>query len=249
MGNFANTVFSMMLGWLRTAVSDIWDLFTASDGSSLLTWIGNHWIHLVLILCVAGTAIDIVVHLLRWRPLTVWASFFRRLRRHGRDEDEAETEHPRRKRHQQWVYADGSTAPNPEQDWQEDLPEDEDFAQDYDQPAPMVASMSHTQYRRNAYANQVPPGMEDYPHPAPVQEETVPPEPVSREAVTPQQDSESRSRRVLRRVAEIPRSIWQGEDDDELQLRYQPAKPAVDKKDAYHAPVYPPTWKKPTQQS
>lgn len=247
MGNFANTVFSMMLGWFRTAVSDLWNLFTASDGNSLLAWIGNHWIHLVVILCVVGTAIDIVVHLFRWRPLTVWASFFRRLRHHGREEEE--TEQPHHRKQQQWIYADGSTAPSPDQDWQEDVPEDEDFAQEYDQPAPMVASMSHTQYRRNSYVNQVPPGMEDYPHPDPVQEEPLPPEPISREEVVPQRDNESRSRRVLRRVAEIPKSIWQSDDEDELQLRYRPAKPSVDKDHAYHAPVYPPTWKKPTQQS
>lgn len=246
MGNFANTVFSMMLGWFRTAVSDLWNLFTASDGNSLLVWIGNHWIHLVIILCVAGTAADIVVHLFRWRPLTVWASFFRRLRHHDQGEEETETP-PRRQ--QQWIYADGSTASAPDQDWQEDAPEDEDFAEPYDQPVPTVANMSHTQYRRNTYANQVPPGMEDYPHPAPMQEEDLPPEPINRELAAPVQNNESRSRRVLRRVAEIPKSIWQSEDDDELQLRYQPAKPAVDKEDAYHAPVYPPTWKKPTQQS
>ncbi len=261
MGSFANTVFSMMLSWVRSAVSGIWNLFTSSDGNSLLTWIGAHWVKIVVILCIVGTITDIVIHLFRWRPLTVWASFFRRLRHHRTDEDELVQDRPSRPRQKrvspqvqrQLVYADGNTEVIDTDDWHEDASDGmNDFDQTpypaYTEPAPTVANMSHTQYRRDSYATAAPVGLEDYPQARrasvfPAAEE-VPPEPISRDAVEIPEDTR-RSRKMLRRVAELPKTIWQSDDDDELQLRYQPAKPAVDKDAAYHAPVYPPAWKNP----
>ena len=257
MGSLANTVFTMMLGWVRSAVSSIWSMFSSSDGNSLFAWIGEHWVKIVIVLCIVGTAADIVVHLFRWRPLTVWASFFRRLRRHH-DEDTSsyeEEEHPRKKRaarkaQRQLIYADGNTETVDVDDWQDDAPEtandfDEEPYPAYAEPSPEVANMAHTQYRREDYASRTPVGLEDYPQArrTPVQTEELPPEPISREVVREPQTNTRRSSKMLKRMADLPKTIWQAEDDDELQLRYQPAKPTVDKDEAYHAPVYPPSWK------
>ena len=80
MGGFANTVFSLLLGWLRTVASLVWSGLADPKGSSLFVWIGDHWIVIAAVLCVVGAAADLAVYLFRWKPLTVWKSYFRRKR-------------------------------------------------------------------------------------------------------------------------------------------------------------------------
>ena len=92
MGSFANTLFTILLGWLRGAVSAVWTAFTSEKGNSFLNWIGDHWILLAVILCVIGLAADLCVYLLRWKPFMVWKSFLSR----GRDTEE-DTEEPEEK--------------------------------------------------------------------------------------------------------------------------------------------------------
>ena len=87
MGSFANTLFTIMLGWIQAAASAIWSAFTTENGGSFLQWIGRNWFILAVILCVIGMVIDFGIYLLRWRPVRVWKSFFRRLR-HGKEEAE-----------------------------------------------------------------------------------------------------------------------------------------------------------------
>ena len=79
MGSFANSVFNMLLGWIRAAASSLWGALTGR-GEDFLTWIGENWLAVTIAICAVCTLIDVVVHILRWRPHRVWASFFRRLR-------------------------------------------------------------------------------------------------------------------------------------------------------------------------
>ncbi len=81
MGSFANTLFTILLGWLRSAVSAVWTAFTSEKGNSFLNWIGDHWILLAVILCLIGLAADLCVYLLRWKPFMVWKSFLSRIRK------------------------------------------------------------------------------------------------------------------------------------------------------------------------
>lgn len=83
MGSFANTLFTILLGWLQGAVSAVWSAFTSEKGNGFLTWIGDHWILLAGILCIIGLAADLGVYLMRWKPLKVWKSFLFR----NRDEE------------------------------------------------------------------------------------------------------------------------------------------------------------------
>ena len=93
MGSFANTLFTIMLGWIQAAAAALWSAFTTENGGSFLQWIGKNWISLAVILCAVGLILDLGVYLLRWRPMQVWKSFFRRLR-HGKEEpEEQEQEH------------------------------------------------------------------------------------------------------------------------------------------------------------
>ena len=78
MGSFANTLFQLMLGWMQGIVSSVWSAFTSENGGSFFTWLGNHWIPIVLVLCAAGLIADLTVYLVRWKPYRVWRSFFHR---------------------------------------------------------------------------------------------------------------------------------------------------------------------------
>ena len=96
MGSFANLLFTLMLGWIQPAISTIGFAFTNPGGGSFLQWLGDHWILLVVILCVIGVVADLGVYIFRWKPQLVWKSFFSRLRkrRDGGEEPEEPTEDP-----------------------------------------------------------------------------------------------------------------------------------------------------------
>ena len=78
MNGFATGVLSALLSWVRGIASQLWALWYAPDG--LGGWLTANWKALVIVLLIIGTAADITVYLLRWRPIEVWRSFFRRLR-------------------------------------------------------------------------------------------------------------------------------------------------------------------------
>lgn len=277
MSSFANTVFSMLLGWVRGAVAGLWALMS-EEGGGALKWLGEHWLELTVALCILGTLVDVTVHLIRWRPYKVWASFFRRLRSKGTEEPAAQPAAPVKRMRREWVYPDGNTRTEevyaaPEQMPETDMPwlaeptpilaeqyepmpvADDSYRRRFARPQPnMDTAVStaaalerlHYQVERPAPA-PVPAVLADYPPPREELHLAEPvPEPISRQ---PQAEEEamSRSRRVLRRVAALPKNFLIDDGEDELQLHYQPAQPAVDKKQAYHEPVYPPTWRPPAE--
>lgn len=79
MGSFANTVFSVLLGWLQSAIAWLWGVLASGSMGGLLGWMISHWLPLTLLLCLVGMAVDFVVYLLRWQPYRVWRRFFCRL--------------------------------------------------------------------------------------------------------------------------------------------------------------------------
>ena len=254
MGSFASGMFSAMLGWIRGAMAYLWQAAATPEGGGLLTWLADHWLPLALILCVAGMVIDLIVYLLRWQPYKVWASFFRRLSHRQKQEAEEEQTHrpARRQRtvHRQWLYADGTA--RTEAVVQDIHPEED--------PAPwqhVARAVAEQELDRDAYmrryarpepsANASAPGLEDYPQPS-VPETPVasaplqPPQPQPQEAADPV----SRGRRIVRQSTKAAfQQLFSSHDEDELDLRYQPAQPAVDKEQAYNKPYYPPQWKPP----
>ena len=88
MGSFANTLFSLLFGWVRTLAASIWNAATLQKGETFLQWIGKHWIVLTIVLCATGLAVDFCIYLTRWKPYRVWGSFFRRLRKNEALPDE-----------------------------------------------------------------------------------------------------------------------------------------------------------------
>lgn len=104
MGQFANTLFSMLLGWVQSAAQWLWQKVSGADAGAMMQWVLDNWLALLVLLCLGGMLIDLVVYLFRWQPYRVWRSFFARLTG-SREEDSA----PVSSGYRQWVYADGST--------------------------------------------------------------------------------------------------------------------------------------------
>lgn len=102
LGSFADSMWHLLLGWMQGAASTLWDVLTREYEGGFLTWIAENWLPLVVLLCVGCMAVDWLEYLVRWRPLEVWRSFFRRLLR-GHDEWQSRSRLIRR-----WVYADGT---------------------------------------------------------------------------------------------------------------------------------------------
>lgn len=79
MNGFANAILSLLLSWIRLIISQFWKLLSGDTGEKLFAFFSKNWLILVIVLCVAGLAVDLVVYFLRWRPDQVWRS--RRLRK------------------------------------------------------------------------------------------------------------------------------------------------------------------------
>ena len=84
MGSFANTLFKFMLGWLQGIVSAVWSAFTNENGDSFFVWVGRNWILIAGVLCLTGLVCDLAVYIIRWKPFKAW----KRLFRHSEDAEE-----------------------------------------------------------------------------------------------------------------------------------------------------------------
>lgn len=223
MGNFANTLFSTLLGWLRSAAAWLWSFLTDPESGGVIVWIADNWLPLVLILCAACMLIDFIVYLFRWQPHKVWASFFRRLFGHDREDSDAQTIRRR------WIHADGTTSIE-EIDPAEMVPEEE--------PEPVFVSQPVEESTSARYARFARPQTEPAFVQATVMEQPQPesiPDPVVSE---PQPEPERPARSVNARRRRYT------EPESELPLRYSPP-PASEDAPAYHEPYYPPQWKRP----
>ncbi|MDO5436244.1 MAG: hypothetical protein Q4G19_07725 [Clostridia bacterium] len=93
MGSLVTSIFTFMLGWVRS--SAVW-LRNLLDGNSSTgsQWLGEHWIFVFIALCVIGALIDLAVYLARWQPFRVWRSTIARIRNRGNKADETEEKAP-----------------------------------------------------------------------------------------------------------------------------------------------------------
>lgn len=109
MGNFANTLFSVLLGWVQSAAAWLWSLIASDGGGGLMGWVLDNWLALAIGLCLLGLVVDGVVYLIRWQPYRVWRS---NLRRSGAEASPEATPAPAEEP-LQWVYANGEVAVQP----------------------------------------------------------------------------------------------------------------------------------------
>ena len=81
MNTFANSLFSVLFGWARGLIRQVWNAALSGQFSGFLTWLGDHWLWVVLGLILGCTVMDYLIWLIRWRPYLLWRSFFRRVSR------------------------------------------------------------------------------------------------------------------------------------------------------------------------
>ena len=60
MGTLADSLFNVLMGWVRALVNGIWALFT-TDHTTLLEFLGKNWIMIVVVILAAGLAIQLFV--------------------------------------------------------------------------------------------------------------------------------------------------------------------------------------------
>lgn len=234
MGDFANTLFSVLLGWIRTAAEWLWSITGSQNNGGMIGWIGENWLALIIIVCAAGMLMDFFVHMLRWKPYKVWASFFRRIT--GRTGKNEPSDSGRLRR--QWIYADGTTEYDeiPVEEAPQEMPAmplqpppEPPVLEMYAEPAPVEEVRPPANY--SPYARPVD-------QPAPVIPAMQVEEP---EVEEPQPEPMQRpAQPVSRRRRYIPLM-----EEDEMPLRYTPP-PAAEEAPAYNAPYIPPQWKKPS---
>ena len=92
MGTLADSLFAVLMSWVRALVSGIWALFS-SEHTTVLEFLGKNWWMIALVLIASGLVIDWLIWLVRWQPYHIWAQRVRRMLRLDRDtDDDDETE-------------------------------------------------------------------------------------------------------------------------------------------------------------
>lgn len=120
MGTLADSLFNVLMSWVRALVNSIWALFT-TDHMTLLEFLGKNWVMLVVIMLAAGLVMDWLVWLVRWKPYHLWARRVRRfLHLPSPEEEEEEEERKQRKKAKRQP-----SAPVEEEQWDE--PEEEQW--------------------------------------------------------------------------------------------------------------------------
>ncbi len=69
MNAFADFLLSLLLGWLKGLTQFLWDFFSGGGSNGFLPWLGDHWKGLVVILCAVGSGMDLAVRLRNRRAL------------------------------------------------------------------------------------------------------------------------------------------------------------------------------------
>lgn len=227
MGSFANTVFSILLGWMQSLISMIWSALTVRNENSFLHFIGKNWIIITVIICAAGLLADFVVYLFRWQPYKVWRSFWMRHKKGNLPEEE------------QTSYVSDPAVPNPgkgpapEQKTTEDIPEpdapeyyESNDLERWEEPEQPEEEIPPAEITRAGYTV---PMDSPYRRPGSVYEQETDPE-------NRLPDRNARRRRIRL-------SSFLGDSGEEDGFHYVAPKPIIDQKEAYHEPVYPNKWK------
>lgn len=232
MGSFANTVFSILLGWMQGLISLIWSALTTENGNSFLQFIGKNWIIITIILCAVGLAADFAVYLFRWKPYIVWGKQWKRFRK-----QEGETEE-KEQNNQFFNEKRVLQAASAEQEPQEEtgfLEEDNKETDGKELSESDIADVYQPEEDLRKWEEK-----NEY------EEENLPPPTVTKAGYTVPADSPYRrpesqafSRNRRRRI----RINLLGDSTEEDSIHYITPKPLMDQRDAYHKPVYPENWK------
>lgn len=248
MSGFANTVFTLLIGWFQTVVSLIWSGLTDKNNENVFTWIGNHWIVIVIVLCAVGIIVDFSVYIARWKPFDVIRSYFDRKKNRSPASQDATVQlpdrsisGPERNRRSETAYSPDEYRPlfASNQSYQ-DISKESFPEEKYDQDSVSGSAEPILQNRaesRNATEKHEIPA--DSPYRRPAEQTSVP----ERETEGVTDASDKVPEPVIRpRRRRINVSELFGNPEEEM-IRFTPPKPVIDQTEAYHTPVYPRNWK------
>ncbi|MBO2516013.1 MAG: hypothetical protein CW338_01880 [Clostridiales bacterium] len=74
MNGFADALIDLLLGWIKTLVKAVYNVFSSDTSGTFWAWLGNNWLGLAILLCAAGVVIDFAVWMIRWQPYRLWAA-------------------------------------------------------------------------------------------------------------------------------------------------------------------------------
>ncbi len=232
MNTFANSLFTVLFGWARGLIQQVWNAALSGRFSGFLTWLGDHWLLVVLGLILGCTAVDYLVWLIRWRPYLLWRAFFRRaarLFRGGQRES---------RQFEQGYQSSVGIQVTPEQ---ESEPQEEAWAEEAwsqpespaeEAPAPEIVFSAPAEQASRARQFTPPQVYEAPPLYAAARQVTG-----SFTAEMPAARRRRRSEKYERRRQEWRERLINGDAQDYEILDGLP--PAVDKQQAFHEPVYP----------
>lgn len=211
MNNFADTLLKMLFGWMRTLMEGIWNTFSSGKMRNTISWLGDHWLWLVVFLCIACTVLDYFIWFIRWKPYVIWRNKLRRLFKKSTARDEEPEYYLFQQGYDDGVEMDLSDMPA---------------------PAPVTADAEYFAWQPEY---ELPPETHQ-PAFEPVAEAAIPQEmPI----FLPEQPAvrNRRSQRHEKRKSRLHGILPVADEESEQQLDGLP--PAIDKNDAFHAPVYP----------
>ncbi len=78
MGTLADSLFNVLMGWVRALVNSIWALFD-TEHTTVLEFLGKNWLAIAAIIIAVGLVMDWLVWLIRWRPYHRAAQRVRRM--------------------------------------------------------------------------------------------------------------------------------------------------------------------------
>lgn len=261
MGGYAQFCIRLMIGWLGSVVSQIWSFFSGGGNSSILAWAGNNWKFILLVICAVGALADLAVYFFRWEPYKVWKSYFRNRKKkkhtpwpaeagalyYGYDMPEEETGD---------FHADSENHPAERMDYPGYT-----MTNPYDLP-----DTGAELYSSDPYGTGADPDMNPADNPQPetpsnqplyiAPNSPIPPEyrqmysrPISpdRNYTAGKPDGKSLTERNLEKVIGPRRKRIRVSqllsDPEETAIHYEAPQPVIDRREAYHAPVYPKNWK------
>lgn len=227
MNTFSNSLFTFLFGWARSLIEGVWNAAAEGRLSRFFSWLGDHWVMVVLVLVLIGTALDFLIWFIRWRPYLVWRSTLRRWMRRLRGE---KIDSRRRFSRGYQNAVDLDVAPASAFHSAATLWEPPETPSE-------SARQEQTEEESPEYAQ-------------PLMEEFVPPPEPGPGALSPepeiQQDAalpEGRHRRRSEKHGQTWKPAWYPRfsvmDDPDEESMLDGLPPAVDKQQAFHDPVYP----------
>ena len=220
MNAFSNSLFTFLFGWARTLIEGVWNAAAEGRFSAFLSWLGDHWALVAALLCLICTAVDIVIWMIRWRPYLVWRTKWRRFCRLLRGE-RIDSQRRISKGYQDGVEIDVQAM----QPKQSPAPE---WTPEFEQ-APASGADNERSWNDDAYVPQ--PG-QPYVYFQPDSDIASEMPPARRRRRSDKHDTPPRRPAWHKRLTAA---------DQEEDTMLDGLPPAVNREDAFHAPVYPTT--------